>query len=210
MEEALSTHLVVGLGNPGEAYKMTRHNLGFMAVHAFANEYQISLRRHKSFKGEFGMISKDRHTVMILMPHTFMNLSGESVRACVDYYKIPHESLIVICDDVALPFGKIRVRKSGSSGGHNGLKSLEHSLMTRDFPRMRIGVGSDENRDLSDYVLGDFFEEEKKKLPEIAKQATSVLSAWIFQDFQRALEVLSMIVVSSKKQGEKDLGLEKT
>ncbi len=153
--------IIVGLGNPSAEYEKTRHNVGFEVVKILADRFDIATDfiKHKAVCGR-GVIEGNK--VMIAMPQTYMNKSGESVRELTDYYKIDVTSeLIVIYDDVALPPGKIRIRKSGSAGGHNGMKNIISHLGTEEFIRVRVGVGEKpKGYDLADYVLGHFTKEE--------------------------------------------------
>lgn len=161
-----SVRLIVGLGNPGGKYARTRHNVGFDVVEALAQRWQISLSSHRKFQGEFGEgMAIAGHKIALLKPTTYMNRSGQSVRAVVDWYKIPAESVLVIYDDMALPLGKLRVRPSGSAGGHNGMKSIIAHLGTQEFPRLRVGIGSvqragDRDRAVVAHVLGKFASDE--------------------------------------------------
>ncbi len=155
--------IIVGLGNPSAEYEKTRHNVGFEVVKILADRFDIATDfiKHKAVCGR-GVIEGNK--VMIAMPQTYMNKSGESVRELTDYYKIDVTSeLIVIYDDVALPPGKIRIRKSGSAGGHNGMKNIISHLGTEEFIRVRVGVGEKpKGYDLADYVLGHFTKEESE------------------------------------------------
>ncbi len=159
--------LIVGLGNPKREYENTRHNIGFAAVDAIAERYKIPVleRKHKAMIGK-GYIAGRK--VILAKPQTYMNLSGESVREITDYYKLdPVHELVVICDDINLELGQLRIRAKGSAGGHNGIKNIIQQLGSDAFCRIRIGVGGKpENYDLADYVLGHFTEQEKKLMAE--------------------------------------------
>ena len=189
--------LIVGLGNPGAAYKKTRHNLGFQIVQAFVEKKGLSLRQTGSVKGELAQGIVEENKLFFLLPSTYMNNSGEAVRLCLDYFDIPLENLLVVADDVSLPFGKIRLRSQGSSGGHNGLKSIEAYVRTQHYARLRVGIGDREHGELSDYVLGSFNSEEEVKLPEIVKQAVEILEIWITQGISAAMQ-------SANQEGEKN------
>ena len=160
-------YIIVGLGNPGYQYVGTRHNIGFMAVEELAERNRISIDMNK-YKGIYGKGMIEGEKVILLEPQTYMNLSGESVRAAVDFYKIdPEKELIVIYDDISLEVGKIRIREKGSAGGHNGMKSIIAHLGTEEFNRVRIGIGNKpKGWDLADYVLGHFEEEDRDKVEE--------------------------------------------
>lgn len=152
--------LFVGLGNPGSKYERTRHNAGFMVIDALSKEWNIELTDEKKFKGQIGRGVVKGEKVILLKPTTFMNLSGESVRAVMDFYDIDIEDLVVIYDDLDLPHGKIRLRLKGSAGGHNGIKSLIAHVKTQEFKRIRVGIDRHPKIPVVDYVLGKFTEDE--------------------------------------------------
>ncbi|MBO7358003.1 MAG: aminoacyl-tRNA hydrolase [Lachnospiraceae bacterium] len=172
-------YIIAGLGNPGKEYENTRHNAGFMAIDALADAYNISVSE-KKHKGLIGKGVIEGHKVVLVKPQTFMNLSGECLRPVCDYYKAdPATELIVIYDDINLSVGGIRVRKKGSAGGHNGMKSIIANMDTEDFHRVRVGVGEKPPRmDLADWVLGHFKKEDAEPLKEAidkAKEAVLLL-----------------------------------
>ena len=160
--------VIVGLGNPGKKYENTRHNAGFIAIDALANKYGISVteKKHKALCGS-GVIEGVK--VLLVKPQTYMNLSGESVREVLDFYKLnPEEEMLVIYDDISLAPGNIRIRRKGSAGGHNGIKSLIAHAGTQDFMRIKVGVGEKPSGwDLADYVLGHFSQDDLTKLNEV-------------------------------------------
>lgn len=160
--------VIVGLGNPGKNYEKTRHNAGFMAIDAIADKYGISVKekKHKALCGT-GVIEGQK--VLLVKPQTYMNLSGESVAEIMNFYKLdPEEEMLVIFDDISLAPGNIRIRKKGSAGGHNGIKSLIAHTGTQGFMRIKVGVGEKpKGWDLADYVLGHFSEDDTKKLEEV-------------------------------------------
>lgn len=164
--------IVAGLGNPGLAYASTRHNAGFMGLDRLSEMNNIEVRT-KKFKGDCGdgIIGGER--CLLLKPGTFMNLSGESVSAAADFYKIPPERVVIMYDDITLPPGKLRIRRKGSAGGHNGMKSIIALLGTEEFPRIRIGVGAKPrpDYDLADWVLSKFTEEDMKALTPALENA---------------------------------------
>ena len=181
--------LVVGLGNPGKQYEKNRHNVGFMAIDVFANKHDIELSVKKK-KTLFGKGRFNGEEVILLKPQTFMNLSGEAVLYLASFLKIKSEDIIVIADDSDLPLGMIRIRKNGSSGGHNGIKSLIYSLKTSNFPRVRIGIGrppEDSGIELSDYVLQDFTEEEFKVIRSILDDVADALYIIITSSIDQAM-----------------------
>ena len=160
-------YIIAGLGNPTAQYEGTRHNVGFDVIDAIAKQYNISVdvRKSRAFIGK-GMIEGQK--VILVKPQTYMNLSGESIRGLVDYYKIdPENELVVIYDDVSLDVGQLRIRKKGSAGGHNGIKNIIAHLGTQIFPRIKVGVGEKPKKyDLTDYVLGHFSKGEKEQMEE--------------------------------------------
>ena len=165
-------YIIVGLGNPTKEYENTRHNIGFMVIDALADKYNINMTecKHKALIGK-GIINGTK--VVLVKPLTYMNLSGESVRAVIDYYKIDEEEeLIVIYDDISLDVGKLRIRKKGSAGGHNGIKNIIAHLGHDVFKRIKIGVGEKpKGYDLADYVLGHFSKEELSIMKESLESA---------------------------------------
>ncbi len=183
--------LIVGLGNPGNRYSLTRHNLGFSVVTAFGEEHNWTFTKSDQFKGRIakGMIHDLK--VYLLMPSTFMNNSGLAVRKCVDFFKISLENLLVVADDINIDFGRLRLREQGSDGGHNGLKSIEEHLHSQDYVRLRMGIGNTYIGSLEEYVLSNFSEEELENLPHILGEAKIVLDTWIKGDTKRAKEAAS-------------------
>ncbi|MBQ8996594.1 aminoacyl-tRNA hydrolase [Candidatus Saccharibacteria bacterium] len=167
-------HLIVGLGNPGNQYNFTRHNFGFLALDFLFKQNSWTWEPHE----KFGAVYAKVNDTIYLKPQTFYNDSGLAVRAFLDFYKIPLENLLVICDDFNLPFGTTRLRQKGSAGGNNGLKSIIQHLGTENFARLRLGTGNDELRTKLgdvDFVLSKFTESEKAKLPKILSDLTTML-----------------------------------
>ena len=167
-------YLIVGLGNPEKDYSNTRHNMGFQAINKIAKQYEIGITRSK-FKGLYGTGKIEGEKVILLKPQTFMNLSGESIKEIMQFYKIDKEQMIIIYDDIDIEPGRIKIRKAGGAGTHNGLKSVVHELNTQKFKRIRIGIGMPEEKEnLIEYVIGAIPEEDKEKLEkgtELAKEA---------------------------------------
>ena len=159
------THLVVGLGNPGAKYTFTRHNTGFMALDFIAEKCGVRVDRAR-FKSLCADARIGEHRVLLMKPQTFMNLSGEAVREAADFYKIPPENILVLFDDINFDVGVMRIRRNGSDGGHNGIKSIIYQLNSDAFPRVKIGVGKkpSPDYDLADYVLGTYSDADKKTL----------------------------------------------
>ncbi len=170
--------LVVGLGNPGKKYEGTRHNVGFRVVAELARKHGQSGPR-QAFQGEVVEAQIDSQKVLLLAPHTLMNLSGGSVLAARDFYKIALEDLIVVGDDLNLPLGKLRFRSGGSSGGQRGLENILHRLGTDEVPRLRVGIGSPPpGRDAADYVLGRFKKDEQPIIEEAIWRAADAVTLW--------------------------------
>lgn len=157
--------LIVGLGNPGEKYARTRHNMGFLAADLLAEREKVKLDRIK-YKAVTAPVTVGGKRCLLMKPQTFMNLSGEAVREAAQFYKIPADHVLVIYDDVSLPVGKLRVRPSGSAGGHNGIKNIIAHLGTDRFPRVKIGIGAptDAEHDMISWVIGEPSQKEKKEL----------------------------------------------
>jgi PTH1 family peptidyl-tRNA hydrolase len=163
-------YLIIGLGNPGAKYENTRHNIGFRVVEALAKEKEESFKTVRL--GDLATVKHKSRVLLLLKPNTFMNLSGQSVKYWMQQEKIPIENILVILDDIALPFGKIRLKGKGSDGGHNGLKSIQSLLNSTNYSRLRFGVGSDFHPgQQAEYVLGDWDSEEKSGLPERVEAA---------------------------------------
>ena len=168
-------YLIIGLGNPEEEYSKTRHNMGFNAINKIAEKYDIKMKKTK-FNGIYGSGNIEGEKVMLIKPQTYMNLSGKCVKEFLDFYKIEKEKMIIIYDDMDVEPGKIKIRKQGSAGSHNGMKSIISEIQTQEFPRIRIGIGRPiHENDKINYVIGNIPEEEMEKLEEgieKAKEAT--------------------------------------
>lgn len=157
-------YLIVGLGNPEPEYSYTRHNMGFDVINKIAKKCEIDISRTK-FNGLYGSGSIKNEKVILLKPQTYMNLSGQSIKKFVDFYKIPLENVLVIYDDMDVSVGNIKIRKKGGPGTHNGAKSVVHELVSEDFPRIRVGIGKPvDEYDAIDYVIGKLDEEQHKAL----------------------------------------------
>ncbi len=203
--------IITGLGNPGRRYEHTRHNIGFITVDRLAEKHGIKINKikHKALVGE-GIISGQK--VLLVKPQTYMNLSGQSVRDLVSYYKPEPENLIVVYDDVDLSMGRLRIRPSGSAGTHNGMRSIIYDLQRDDFPRLRIGIGGERKMGLADYVTGGFGKEEKKLMEETVLRATAALECILGKGIDQAMnefnsrepEPKGAKGISKKEDGEKD------
>ena len=180
--------LVVGLGNPGEKYENTRHNVGFLTVDELAGRLDIPVQKLK-YRALTNTARLGGAPVLLMKPVTFMNLSGEAVGQAAAFYKIPPERVLVISDDVSLPLGKLRIRKSGSAGGHNGLKNIIQHLGTDAFPRVKIGVGQKPHPDydMADWVLSKFTGEDKKVIAQAVERAADAVACYIQEGPDRAM-----------------------
>ena len=180
--------IAVFLGNPGMRYDNTRHNAGFMAADIIAKELDVKINRVK-FNAFTAVVKLGGQQILILKPQTYMNLCGKSVRQAMNFYKLPLEKIIVISDDVSLPAGKLRVRRRGSAGGHNGLKDIIAKCGGEDFPRVRIGVGTPPHEDyeMADWVLSKMSIEERMNLSETALKAAAALEMIIIRGIEEAM-----------------------
>jgi PTH1 family peptidyl-tRNA hydrolase len=170
--------LIVGLGNPGNRYAGTRHNVGYAVVDVLAQSPHAS-RLSSRFQAQIAELREDSLRVLLVKPETFMNLSGRCVREVMDYYQVPCEDLLVICDDINLPMGKLRFRARGTHGGHNGLRDIQNHLGTTEYSRLRIGVGSPGEHDLVDYVLTRFRPTEQAVIDEAIRTAAQAVIVWV-------------------------------
>jgi len=173
------TYLIVGLGNPGVSYEKTRHNVGFRVVQELAKKHGLGFKRKAFCKSYLAEGEVEGRKVLLQVPQTYMNLSGEAVKASLDFWKVSFSNLLIICDDVAIDLGRLRLRAGGRSGGHNGLKSIEHHLQTIFYPRLRVGVGNPSEGDLADYVLGSFSEEEMKIVLSMVERSIETVEMWL-------------------------------
>lgn len=184
------TYLVVGLGNIGAEYAKTRHNIGFMVLDAWAQASNTVFLTERY--GDVVTIREKGREFLLLKPSTYMNLSGNAVRYWVNRLDVPLENVLIICDDLNLPFGTLRLRKNGSDGGHNGLKNIQEMLETLEFARLRCGVGHDfEKGGQVDFVLGEFSEEQLKEIGEIGKKIVEGIKTWTFCGIERAMTFLN-------------------
>jgi len=181
------TRIVVGLGNPGRQYAGTRHNLGFLVVDELARRVHAPESR-KRFRAEISEARRDGDRFVLVMPQTFMNESGVTVREVMRWYKVPHEHLIIVVDDLDLPFGQIRLRARGSAGGHNGLKSIFGLLGTQEIPRLRIGIGRGPGAPKA-HVLARFSREEEEGLPAVLSAAADIVERWVDRGMVDAMNV---------------------
>ena len=180
--------LLVCLGNPGDKYENTRHNVGFMVADETAERQRKPIQRLK-FKALTNILTISGEKVLVMKPVTYMNLSGEAVRPAADFYKLPPERVLVVSDDTALPVGRLRIRVKGSAGGHNGLKSIIQHLGTDQFPRLRVGVGEKPHPDydMADWVLGKFVGEDKKAIDAAVKRAADAIECILAEGIDRGM-----------------------
>ena len=194
-------HLIVGLGNPGGEYAQTRHNAGFLLVERLATQWKADWTNEKKFVGRVAKSERQGKRVLLCQPQTFMNLSGETVGAIMDFYQLPPGQLIVAVDDADLPFGEIRLRPGGSSGGHHGLESIEQHLGSREFARLRIGIGrKDGARRITNYVLGKFEATETGLLEKILERAANQVECWLAAGLQKAMSQFNGVVDSQNEE----------
>lgn len=180
-------YIIIGLGNPTKEYDKTRHNVGFAVIDELAERMNIEVeeKKHRALCGK-GMLNGQK--VVLAKPQTFMNLSGESVRSIVDFYKVTSEEVIIIYDDISLEPGQLRIRTKGSAGGHNGIKSIIAHLGTQEFPRIRVGIGEKPNRmDLADYVLSRFSKGEQVLMDDAFKEAADAAAMMVSEGADPAM-----------------------
>lgn len=183
-------YIVVGLGNPGMVYENTRHNAGFIAVDEAVKTMGAEFTKRK-FNAEIAEIKKDGKRIIFIKPQTFMNNSGEAVEAISSFYKIKPQNIIVLFDDISLDVGRLRIRKNGSDGGHNGIKSIIACTGSQDFARIKIGIGAKPHPDydLADWVLGKFSKEDREKIDDAAQRAVKALSLMLSGETDKAMNL---------------------
>jgi PTH1 family peptidyl-tRNA hydrolase len=181
-------HLIVGLGNPGAEYKKTRHNAGFWLVERLAARWQAEWKNERRFHARLARAEHQDHPVLLCQPQTFMNASGETVGALVKFYRLPRTRILVAVDDADLPLGGIRLRPGGSSGGHHGLESIEQHLGSREFARLRLGIGRQDGlREITDYVLSRFDRGEAALMEKVLDRAADQAECWLAEGVQKAM-----------------------
>jgi peptidyl-tRNA hydrolase, PTH1 family len=193
------TRLIVGLGNPGPEYARTRHNIGFMLADKVAELHVSPWTNERRFKTRIAKYRCGAGQVVLLQPTTYMNLSGEAVRSVASFYRVKPESILVVVDDADLPLGQLRMRPEGSSGGHHGLDSLEQQLGTRQYPRLRLGIGrrDDGRRDIAGYVLQPFAAEDEPLLAKVLVRAAQQAECWLEHGVSRAMNEFNGMVEST-------------
>lgn len=192
-QTGLQTILFVGLGNPGPQYEMTRHNMGYLVIQSFAYRLGWSLKEDRRFSANVTKGVLENQTIHLLLPLTYMNLIGNSVRRYIDYFKIPVNSLVIITDDIALPFEQLRLRSMGSAGGHNGLKSIEACLGTSHYKRLRMGIGHPGEKMLANYVLETFSQTEQRELPAFIDRGVKVLQRLLKESFIHVMNSVNTV-----------------
>ena len=199
-----SCHLIVGLGNPGAEYAKTRHNAGFALVERLAARWKADWKTERRFRARIARCERDGRRVLLCQPQTFMNLSGETVGALKAFYQLPLKRVLVAVDDADLPLGEIRLRARGSSGGHHGLESIEHHLATREFARLRIGIGrADGAREITDYVLARFNADEAALMEEVLVRAAGQAECWLDDGMEMAMNRFNGVVDGSANEKKK-------
>ena len=183
--------LIVGLGNPGNLYVHSRHNVGFLVVKAIAQAHKILLKKEKGILSLSGKGKIEGQNIILAMPLTFMNLSGVAVGGLLKRYKIEPSNLLVVCDDLDLDFGRLKIKSSGSSGGHRGLESIIESLKGNTFARLRIGIGKPLRTDISAYVLSHFSKKEKVELSELIERASGCCRVWVAKGINRSMNIFN-------------------
>ena len=197
-------HLIVGLGNPGADYAKTRHNAGYMLANLLAKRWRADWSAAKRFRSRLARVERDGRRVVVCEPQTFMNASGEAVGAVVGFYQVPLRHLLVAVDDADLPLGEIRLRSRGSSGGHHGLESIEQRLSSRDFARLRVGIGRQSGaREITDYVLGRFDSTEAALVDRVLTVACDQVECWLSAGIQKAMSQFNGVVDDPANEGQK-------
>jgi len=194
-------HLIVGLGNPGAEYAKTRHNAGFWLVESLAQRWRAGWALEKKFNARLAKAESGERSVLLCEPQTFMNSSGEAVAAVAKYFRVTPAEMLVAVDDADLPLGQLRLRPGGSSGGHHGLESIEQHLGTREFARLRIGIGRlDGAREITNFVLGRFSPAEAKRAEAVLTVAADQAECWCTAGIQKAMNQFNGIVTDSDNE----------
>ncbi|MDD7733326.1 MAG: aminoacyl-tRNA hydrolase [Firmicutes bacterium] len=178
--------IIAGLGNPGKEYENTKHNVGFLTIDILAEKYDIKVNKIK-FKGLIGEGMIGTEKVILVKPQTYMNLSGQCIREIVAFYKLDMEDLVVIYDDIDLPMGNLRIRKKGSAGTHNGMRSIIYDLQDDGFPRVRVGIGGERKGDLANYVISGFSGDDRKLIEEAIVKAADAVTCLVEDGIDRAM-----------------------
>ena len=182
-------YIIAGLGNPGAQYARTRHNIGFMALEKLAESWRAGWVTESKFAVRLARVDQDERRLLLCQPQTYMNDSGEAIGALVRFYQVPLQNLLVVLDDADLPFGTIRLRPEGSSGGHHGLESIQQHLGSPQFARLRLGIGRDDpaSREITDYVLSQFRKDESELLGKVLTRACQQIECWLSEGILSAM-----------------------
>ena len=198
-----NVYLIVGLGNPGADYARTRHNAGFMVVDRLAGRWQASWGYEKKFNARLASGQRLGRRTLLCEPQTYMNSSGETVGAVLSFYRVPVTGLLVVVDDANLPLGELRLRPSGSSGGHHGLESIEQHLGTREYARLRVGIGRQSGaREITGYVLGRFSSSEAVLVDRVLSVASDQAETWLGAGIQKAMSQFNGVISDPANEGK--------
>lgn len=197
----MSNFLIVGLGNPGILYENTRHNLGFKVIKALAKKYNLEFKKENKFNSKIASGKIKDFDVHLLMPLTYMNESGVAVKKVADFFKIELKNILIVVDDADISFEEFRLKDDSSSGGHKGLASIEMHLSTKNYPRLKVGIGR-EQEELKSYVLGRFTKTEREKLPEIENKAIEIIENWLEKGIKIAANIANVRLKKVKQNDE--------
>jgi PTH1 family peptidyl-tRNA hydrolase len=196
-------YLIVGLGNPGADYARTRHNAGFLVADRLVGRWQVSWAYEKKFNARVASVQRGGRRVILCEPQTYMNSSGEAVATVMAFYRVPHADLLVVVDDADLPLGELRLRPGGSSGGHHGLESIEQHLGTREYARLRVGIGRQSAaREITGYVLGRFSSTEAALVDRVLTVASDQAETWLEAGIQKAMSQFNGVVTDPANEGK--------
>jgi len=196
-------YLIVGLGNPGADYARTRHNAGFLVADRLAERWRAGWTYEKKFNARLATAQRDDRRVLLCQPQTYMNSSGEAVGAVAAFYRVPLSAVLVVVDDADLPLGELRLRPGGSSGGHHGLESVEQHLGTREYARLRVGIGRQGGaREITGYVLGRFSSTEAALADKVLTVATDQAETWVEAGIQKAMSQYNGVAGGSASEGK--------
>jgi PTH1 family peptidyl-tRNA hydrolase len=198
-----NVYLIVGLGNPGAEYARTRHNAGFLLVELLAERWRAAWKQEKKFQARVARVQRDDQRVFLCEPQTYMNLSGESVAALATFYRVPLAKTLVVVDDADLPLGNLRLRPGGSSGGHHGLESIEQHVGSREYARLRIGIGRQNTaREIVGHVLGRFSSTETELIDKVLTVAADQVETWLQAGIQKAMSQFNGAVTGPDQEGK--------
>ncbi len=196
-------YLIVGLGNPGAEYARTRHNAGFLVADRLTARWQAAWTYERKFNARVASVQRNDRRVLLCQPQTYMNSSGEAVGAVMGFYRVPRSALLVVVDDADLPLGELRLRPGGSSGGHHGLESIEQHLGTREYARLRIGIGRQAGaREITGYVLGRFSSTDAALVDKVLNVASDQVETWLEAGIQRAMSQFNGVVSDPANEGK--------